>query len=107
MADCRPLSVLTVVGTKISVEQYPTTPTKMEDMNFVPYDSVFGSLLYAMVSAILDISQEVGVLSQFMANPRCEHWVVVKRVFRYLQGASEYSIFYHNDVSGDPHSLSI
>jgi hypothetical protein len=72
------------VGTKISVEQCPTTPTKMEDMDFVPYASVVGSLMYAMVYTRLDIAQVVGVLSQFMANPRHEHWVAMKRVFKYL-----------------------
>jgi hypothetical protein len=44
MADCRPLSVSIYVGTKISIEQCPTTPIEMEDMTFVSYASVVGSL---------------------------------------------------------------
>jgi hypothetical protein len=42
-----------------------------------------------------------------MANPGCEYWVAMKRVFRYFIGSFEYSICYHSDVSGDPHSMDI
>jgi hypothetical protein len=42
-----------------------------------------------------------------MGNPGCEHWSGVKRVFRYLGGSSEYSIFYHSDVSWYPHLVDI
>jgi hypothetical protein len=42
-----------------------------------------------------------------MANPRCEHWVTVKRVFNYFQGTYEYSIFYYSDVLGDPDLVDI
>jgi hypothetical protein len=42
-----------------------------------------------------------------MENHGCEHWVTMKRVFRYLRGASKYFFFYHNDVLWDPHSLDI
>jgi len=42
-----------------------------------------------------------------MENPRREHWDEVKRVFRYFQGTSEYSIFYLSDVSRDQLSVNI
>eukprot|EP01018_Ginkgo_biloba_P015565 Gb_28681 [translate_table: standard] len=79
----------------------------MEDMACVPYASAVGSLMYAMVCTRPDIAQAVGVLSRFMANPGHEHWVVVKRVFRYLQGTLKYSICYHGDFLGDQHSVDI
>ena len=57
------------MGTKLSVEQCHTTLTELEDTIFVPYASVVGSLMYGMVCTRPDISQVVGVLCQFMANP--------------------------------------
>jgi tagatose-1,6-bisphosphate aldolase len=72
------------VGVKLTVEQCPKTQEEIEDMAHVPYASVVGSLMYAMVCTRPDISHAVGVLSRYMLTPGKEHWTVVKRVFRYF-----------------------
>ena len=69
MTDCKPLSVLISMGIKLSVEQWHTTLTELEDTIFVPYASVVGSLMYGMVCTRPYISKVVGVLCRFMANP--------------------------------------
>ena len=69
MVDCRPLCVPIPVGTNLSVDDCPKSPSEMEDMSRVPYASVVGSLMYAMVYTRPDIFQVMGVLSWFMANP--------------------------------------
>ncbi len=107
MADCRPLCVPISVGTKLSVDDCPKSPSEVEDMSRVPYASGFGSLMYAMVCTRPDIAQVVGVLSRFMANPGRIHWDAVKRVFRYLRGTSNYSICYHGNSSGSQHLVCI
>ena len=43
-------------------------------MKKVPYASVVGSLMYAMVCTRLDIAHAVGVVSKFFSNPGKEHW---------------------------------
>jgi hypothetical protein len=45
-----------------------------------------GSLIYAMTSTRPDICHAVGLVSRYQSNPGKEHWQVVKRIFRYLQG---------------------
>ena len=55
--------------TKLLVEQCHTTLIELDDTIFVPYASVVGSLMYGMVCTRPYISQVVGVLFQFMANP--------------------------------------
>ena len=107
MIDCKPLGVLISMGTNLLVEQCPATPNELEDMDFFPYANSIGSLMYVMVCTRLDIAQEVGVLSRFMANTRFEHWVAVKRVFNYLQGTSKYFVCYQCDASMEPHSMDI
>lgn len=73
MTYCKKLVVPMLYGIKLSIEDFPKSPTKMEDMTKVPYASAIGSLMYAMVYTRLDISQVVGVLIQFMANPGRPH----------------------------------
>jgi len=50
--------------------------------------------MYAMVCTRPDIAHAVGVLSRFMSKPRKEHWTVVKWVFKYLSGTSDYGLCY-------------
>eukprot|EP00253_Pinus_taeda_P018919 PITA_18919 len=73
-------------------ELCPKTQEEEEDMSSVPYASTIGSLMYEMVCTRLDIAHAVGVLNRFMSKPRKEHWTIVKRVFRYLRGTSDYGL---------------
>ena len=63
-------------------------------MSHVPYASVVGSLMYAMVCTRLDIAHAVGFLSMYMSKPGKEIWTIVKRVFRYLCGSTGYGLCY-------------
>jgi len=63
-------------------------------MSRVPYSSAVGSLMEAKVCTRPDIAHVVGVLSRFMSKLGKEHWTVVKWVFRYLHGTSDYGLCY-------------
>ena len=73
MQDSKPVNVPIHVGVKLSVESCPKTKEEEEHMSRVPYASVVGSLMYAMVCTRLDLAHAVGVLSRFMSNPGKEH----------------------------------
>eukprot|EP00253_Pinus_taeda_P009306 PITA_09306 len=48
-----------------------------------------------MITALSpDIMQFVGLVAIFQAFPRESHVVVVKRIFKYLQGTTEYGLWY-------------
>eukprot|EP00253_Pinus_taeda_P003268 PITA_03268 len=94
MQDSKPVKVPIPVGVRLSTEQCPKTQEEEEDMSHVPYASAVGSVMYAMVCTRPDIAHVVGVLSRFMSKPRKEHWIAVKRVFRYLHGTSDYGLCY-------------
>lgn len=51
---------------------------KKKEMSKVPYSSVVGSLMYAMICTRSDIAYVVGVVSSFLLNLEKEHWNVVK-----------------------------
>ena len=57
--------------------------------------------MYAMVYTRPDIAHAVGVLSRYMSKPGNEHWTVVKRVFRYLCGTTDYAICYQGKPGPD------
>jgi hypothetical protein len=49
MHECKPIKVPTHIWAKLTVEQCPTTQEEIQDMACVPFASVVGSLMYAMV----------------------------------------------------------
>ena len=63
-------------------------------MKNVPYASVVGSLMYAMLCTRPDICYAVGLVSRYQSNPGEAHWKAVKRILRYLKGTMDYSLCY-------------
>ena len=49
-----------------------------EYMSCVPYTSVAGSLLYAMVFTRSYLAQAVNVVTRYMGKPGKEHWQTIK-----------------------------
>ena len=101
MQECKPVKVPILVGVSLSVEQCPKTQEEEEDMSRVPYASVVGILMYAMVCTRPNITHVVGVLSRYMSKLGKEHWTTIKRVFRYLHGTTEHAIYYQGNVGPD------
>eukprot|EP00253_Pinus_taeda_P028110 PITA_28110 len=92
--DSKLVKVLIPICVKLSVEQCPKTQEEEEDMSRVPYASAISSLMYVMVCTRPDRAHAVGVLNRFISKPGKEHWIVVKQVFRYLRGTSDYGLCY-------------
>ena len=59
-----------------------------------PFREAVGALMHLMTATRPDIAFAVGYVSRFMENPQQEHWVAVKRIFRYLQGTKSHGICY-------------
>eukprot|EP00253_Pinus_taeda_P032790 PITA_32790 len=72
----------------------PKTQEEEEDTSRVPYASAVGRLMYAMVYTRPGIAHVVGILSMFISKPGKKHGTIVKRVFRYLSGTSDYGLCY-------------
>jgi len=72
----------------------PKTLEEKEKMSKVPYISVIGSLIYAMMCTCPDICYVVGLISRYQSNPGQKHWMAVKMILRYLKGTSNYMICY-------------
>ena len=71
---------------KLSKEMCPKKQEEEDKMSKVPYASIVGSLMYAMVCTRPDIAHAMGVVSRYMSHLGIEHWNVVKWILKYLRG---------------------
>ena len=69
MGNAKPMSIPLANHFKLSTVQCPKTDSEKDDMSKVPYASVVGCLMYAMVCTRPDLAQGVSVASKFLANP--------------------------------------
>ncbi|CAD6220463.1 unnamed protein product [Miscanthus lutarioriparius] len=88
MHDANSVSTPIAPHFKLSALQCASTDKDFEYMSRVPYSSVVGSLMCAMVCSHPDLSYAMSLVSRYMANPGKEHWKVVQRIFRYLRGTT-------------------
>ena len=92
-------AVSTPVAThfKLSSKQSPSNEVEKLDMQQVPYTSVVGSLMYAMICTRPDITHVVGTISRFLSNPGREHWNAEKWILRYLHGVVDMRLCFGGD----------
>jgi hypothetical protein len=80
MQECKPIRV--PFDPKMKLQR---NANGNDESKGFPYQQAVGSLMYAMLCTRLDLAYPINVLSQHIANPNMEHWMVVQRIFRYLQ----------------------
>ena len=94
MQNFKKVSLPSRHGVYLSQDQTLKTPEEIENMKRVPYASVVGSLMYAMLCTRPDICFAVGMVSRYQSNPGLAHWVMVKHIFKFLQGTKYYVLEY-------------
>jgi hypothetical protein len=83
MEDCKAIGVPLDPKTKLK-----KNVNNDDEMVKVPYQQAVG----AMLCTRPDLAYPISVVSQHMANPSLEHWIAVKRIFRYLQGTLQFKL---------------
>ncbi|KAH9727035.1 Integrase catalytic domain-containing protein [Citrus sinensis] len=82
---------------KLSSSSCPKSQEERDYMARVPYASVVGSLMYAMVCTRPDISQVVSMISRYMHNPGKNQWLAVKWILRYLYRTVDVGLLFKKD----------
>ncbi len=76
MEECKPNGVL--FDPKVKLQK---NANGNDELKGFPYQQAVGSLMYAILCTRSDLAYSINVLSQHMANPSMEHWMVVNRIF--------------------------
>ena len=71
----------------------------------IEYRTIVGSLQYLLITQP-DIAFAVNKLSQYMYQPTTKHWILVKRLLRYLCGSSSDGIQLYHDSPLSLHAFS-
>jgi len=90
---------------KLSKDDCPQTEAEKEMMCFYPYQSLIGTLMYAMLGTRPDIAFAVGALSKFSSNPGLVHWQQAVHVLRYLGGTKDLGLVFRDDDKEDLSTL--
>jgi len=69
MQDCKPTNTYVDRSLSLSRDMFPKTLKEKEKMSKVPYASVVGSLMYAIMCTHPDICYIVGLVIQYQSNP--------------------------------------
>jgi hypothetical protein len=95
MEDCK------AVSTPIATAPFVQNSSQLPFSDATKYRSAVGKLMYAMIGTRPDIAFAVGAVSRHMAAPTQQHWVAVKRIFRYLKGTEAAKILYKWGTSSE------
>jgi hypothetical protein len=99
MHKCSPSPAPIVKGDRYGDHQCPKNSYELNQMKAVPYASAVGSLQYATTCTRPDLAYVTGLLGRFQSNPGQEHWKLVKKVLRYLQGTKSLMLTYSKSDS--------
>ncbi|CAL9025798.1 unnamed protein product [Prunus brigantina] len=58
------------------------------------YASLVGSIMYTQVRTRLGLALCISKMGGFQSNPRMQHWIVGKKILRYLQRTKAYMLIY-------------
>ena len=92
--NCKPVSSPSDVSTKLCKSDSESSPMDKRE-----YQAAVGCLLYLSSWSRPDIAYAVNNVAKFSSNPSQEHWVGVKRIFRYLRGTSDYGLLFRKGES--------
>ncbi|KAK9044498.1 hypothetical protein V6N11_058398 [Hibiscus sabdariffa] len=81
-------------GISLSKEMCPSSPQERERMSQIPYASVIGSIMYAIICTRPDLSYALSMTSRYQANPGEGHWIAVKNILKYLRRTKDVFLVY-------------
>lgn len=78
---------------KFSKDKFLENEIEREKMKRKSFNGALGNLMYAQVCSRPDVAFIVGILGRYQSNPRNDHWIVAKKMMRYLQRTKKYMLF--------------
>ena len=94
MHDGKPMDTPIKKNMSLSLDMCPKKLDENEQMSKVPYSIFVVCLMYAMMCTCPNICHVIGIVSGFQSNLGPNHWMIVKRILRYLKGTPDYVLCY-------------
>jgi hypothetical protein len=82
------------VHTPIIPQQFNTESPQLSTEEQQNYQNILGRVMYSMVATRPDLAFSVGYLGRYTATPTEEHWTMMKRLLRYINGRKNNGITY-------------
>ena len=92
MDGVKPYSSPVLTGSKLSILDGDPLPNSSE------YRSAVGTLQY-LTWIRPDITFAVNQVCQFMNTPTIDHWIAIKRIFRYIKGTINHGLLFTKNSS--------
>jgi len=92
MTNCKP--VYTPFALHTNLEESPETASKQDR---TLYQSIIGSIMYAMTTTRPDLAYAASKLSRFNNNPGSQHFAALTHVLQYLKTTADYGINYETE----------
>lgn len=97
MKSAKPVTTPIESNTKVTKDLNPKNDEERERTKNRPYRELVGSLIYLANATRPDIVFAANELSRFCSDPGEGHWILAKRVIRYLKGTAKYAIKYEKN----------
>ncbi|CAI5716670.1 unnamed protein product [Peronospora effusa] len=94
MTNCKPVPTPQVQGNFLMPENPDVEPVCVDPDPEMDYRQIVGSLQYLVQRTRPDIANAKRMLGKFLNCYTREHYVLVKRVFRYLRRSSDYGLLW-------------
>ena len=94
-----------LVGTFMSTGHNLSKNDDSNEVDQTTYRSMIIKLQY-VVHTRPNIALVVGMVARFLANPKENHMMVIKRIMRYLKGTEDYGLWYKKGGKLDLKSFS-
>ncbi|KAH9753878.1 Integrase catalytic domain-containing protein [Citrus sinensis] len=79
---------------RLTIVRVVLTMCAIFDLHLEQLDVKTAFLYGELEEEIYMLQPEVGAVRRYMANPGGEHWIVVKRILRYIRGTSDVALCY-------------
>ena len=89
MDTAKPASTPLPTTIRLLDRDSPTIEEERKLNGKIPYASAVGHIMYVMAMTQPDLAYAIGVVSQYMLNPRRKHREVVKHMLRHLRGTKD------------------
>ena len=63
-------------------------------MSKIAYASAIGSIMYAMLCTLPDVSYALSMTSRYQSDPDENHWIAVKNILKYFRRSKDTFLIY-------------